>query len=463
MRAYFTALLCLVLAACASSTARREPLVPPGHGVIGVEAAQLDAAFWIRRQAQSARLTLDSDAIAAQNARLFAQDKSVHDLQTLPAQIERARIEQWMDAVSRRPPKPLYDEHGVEIGSNELDALVAATNRAALPAYTPLRYGMVVRRADLRAFPTRQRVFSTPQERDIDRFQESALFPATPVAILQESRDGRWWFVLSALYAAWIEKAHVAEGDASAIFSYADKTPYLVVTGSSVQTVYTPEQPGVSALQLDMGVRVPLLAGWPAHQLVNGQHPYASQVIELPLRNAAGRLQFVPALLPRSADTADRYLPLNSANLLRQSFKFLGERYGWGHSYNARDCSGFVAEVYRSFGVILPRNTGDMGTSPALNRIALGEGDDHATRLAVLRQLKPGDLVFIPGHVMMIIGHIGDEPYVIHDTTGFSYRDADGQLARVTLNAVSVSPLTPLLGGSASYVDRIYSIQRIRN
>ena len=56
--------------------------------------------------------------------------------------------------------------------------------------------------------------------------------------------------------------------------------------------------------------------------------------------------------------------------MLHQSFKFLGERYGWGHSYNARDCSGFVSEVYRSFGVQLPRNTRDQGVSPALDRIA---------------------------------------------------------------------------------------------
>ena len=23
----------------------------------------------------------------------------------------------------------------------------------------------------------------------------------------------------------------------------------------------------------------------------------------------------------------------------------LGERYGWGHSYNARDCTGFIMEI----------------------------------------------------------------------------------------------------------------------
>ena len=105
---------------------------------------------------------------------------------------------------------------------------------------------------------------------------------------------------------------------------------------------------------------------WPAEKPVNGQHPYTAHVVELPMRAADGSLHFTPALLPRTADVAADYLPLTRANLLRQSFKFLGERYGWGHSYNARDCSGFVSEVYRSFGVQLPRNTRDQGVSPAL-------------------------------------------------------------------------------------------------
>jgi hypothetical protein len=58
-------------------------------------------------------------------------------------------------------------------------------------------------------------------------------------------------------------------------------------------------------------------------------------------------------------------------------------------------------------------------------------------RLAVLRNLQVGDLVYIPGHVMMVIGHENGTPYVIHDTTGISYRDAAGQVTRVVLNGVS--------------------------
>jgi hypothetical protein len=90
-------------------------------------------------------------------------------------------------------------------------------------------------------------------------------------------------------------------------------------------------------------------------------------------------------LLPANSDSSDDYLPLTRANLIRQAFKFLGERYGWGHSYDARDCSGFVSEVYRSMGVQLPRNTRDQAVSPGLDARRFDEGDDRAERLAAAR------------------------------------------------------------------------------
>jgi cell wall-associated NlpC family hydrolase len=302
-----------------------------------------------------------------------------------------------------------------------------------------------------------------PGYADIDDFQENALFPGTPVAIVHSSRDGGWWFVVSPLYAAWVEKRFVAEGPAEQVLGYGRKAPYLVVTGAKVHTVHSREAPELSELQLDMGVRVPLLADWPRDRRVNGQGALAAHVIELPVRAADGSLQLAPALLPRSADVARDYLPLTRAGVLRQGFKFLGERYGWGHAYNGRDCSGFASEVYSSFGLVLPRNTRDQGVSPALDRIAFDERSDRATRLAAVRALQVGDLIYIPGHVMMVIGFDQGEPYVIHDTNGASFRGADGGFRRLPLNGVVVTPLRPLLfNQTESYIDRMYSIQRIR-
>lgn len=433
-------------------------------GVIGIDRAQLDPDYWIARLRQPDEPVLDRSAIAAQNRRLLATDPSMHDIEALPATLDSTRVRGWVEALSKRPTRSLYDAHGKALTAKTIDALVASLDLKAIPASQPTRYGLVVQRSRLRTFPTDLRVFSSNDgDTDIDRFQESAFFPGTPVAIVHQSRDRKWWFVVGARYAAWIDKRDVAEGSKAQVFDYAHATPYLVVTGGDARTVFTPELPAVSALRLEMGVRVPVLRDWPGTQQVNGQAAYAAHVIELPIRHDDGSLGIVPALLPRTADVSGDYLPLTRANIIRQAFKFLGERYGWGNDYEARDCSSYVSEVYRSMGVVLPRNTSDQSVSAALNRLALDPSDGHARRMAILRDLQVGDLVYIPGHVMMVIGHDQGMPYVIHDTNGGSWTDADGKRVRAHLNGVSVTPLAPLqFNDRQTYVDRITNIQRIR-
>lgn len=211
-----------------------------------------------------------------------------------------------------------------------------------------------------------------------------------------------------------------------------------------------------------MGSSLPLLTNWPPQQPVNGQSPVAAHVVQLPLRGTDGRLQLVPALVPRGADVRIGALPATPAVLLRQAFKFLGERYGWGNDYDARDCSGFVLDVYRSLGIALPRNTGDQARSPVLRAVAFAAHAPRAQRLKQLAQLRIGDLIHLPGHVMLVIGHAHGSPWVIHDVAGASYRGSDGRVQRAALNGVSVTPLLPLLATDGSpFIDHITRIQRV--
>lgn len=406
---------------------------------------------------------LDSAAIDMQNARLQTEDPSIHDLRSVPARIAGSEVETMIGKLSKPPSRKLYDVQGSQISPATLQALQHEVAMDNVPAEVLVRHALVTKRADLRTFPTATRVFSRAGDTDIDRFQESALFPGTPVLVLHESRSRDWVFVLSGRYAAWMRRDHLAPGPATEVFGYADRQPWLVVTGARVETVYTPEQPQLSRLSLDMGTRVPLREDWPEDQPVNGQLPAGAYVIELPIRGKDGKLRIAQALLPRSVDVATDYLPLTPRHLLTQGFKFLGERYGWGHSYDARDCSGFVSEVYAGFGVQMPRNTSDQGKSPAFNRLQVPTTMTRDERIALMKTLVPGDLVYIPGHVMMVVGHEDGLTYVIHDTPGVRYRDAQGQSTHYPLNAVSVTPLEPLQSGEdALYIDKIYSIQRMR-
>jgi cell wall-associated NlpC family hydrolase len=462
--------LCLLAALAALAAApvladKGPDAVPvPPSGVLGISNnAMLGPDFWIKQLTQPDRVLIESNDIAVHNANLLKVDPSMHDLHAMPANVDRATVTGWINDLSQYPKRPLFDDKGQPVPDGLRAQLTDALALDAVPAQQTSRYGMIVRRAALRTYPTDTRVFTSKDDTDIDRFQETAEFPGTPVLIAHTSRDGRWLFVVSPRYAAWTHRENVAEGPATEVLSYAGRTPQRVVTGGTIRTVFTPEQPAVSQLQLDMGVAVPVLSDHPADQAVNGQSPYTSYVIDLPIRQADGKLAFSPALIQRIADTQDTYLPLTEANIIRQAFKFLGERYGWGHDYDGRDCSGFVSDVYRSMGVQMPRNTSKQAISPGFTHQAFSGKDSHDARLKAAMALQVGDLVYIPGHVMMVVGKLDGAPYVIHDTGGMSYLDGKGGMRRVKLNEVSVTPLLPMMyDDKHTYVDRMTSIVHVR-
>ena len=96
----------------------------------------------------------------------------------------------WIEKLSGYPDKDMFDAEGRKLERPDFDALMHNVALESVPASQRTRYGLVVKRADLRTFPAPLRGFNSADDRDIDRFQESALFPGTPVVIAHESRDG---------------------------------------------------------------------------------------------------------------------------------------------------------------------------------------------------------------------------------------------------------------------------------
>jgi peptidoglycan DL-endopeptidase CwlO len=86
--------------------------------------------------------------------------------------------------------------------------------------------------------------------------------------------------------------------------------------------------------------------------------------------------------------------PDEELSIVRYAKKFIGVRYRWGGTSprSGFDCSGFVAYVYRHFGISLPHYT-----------VAQYDRGRRVGR----RGLQPGDLVFFAGlsHVGLYIGH----------------------------------------------------------
>ncbi|MEO2280475.1 SH3 domain-containing protein [Pseudoalteromonas pernae] len=446
-----------------AQSVQTQNIAPFVSDVPQVQQVMLSPAFWLEQHADHKPL-MSSAQIQAFNRELVATDKHVIDPLAYVDELPEAELIKQIKNTSSTPSSPRFYVDGTALTQADFERYHANTNKEAVKPTNAVRFGMVVTRTSLRTFPTDDRVLNSEMDADLDRFQESGAFPGEAVAILHESADKQWYLVAAYNYTAWVKKSAIAIGDKGTISNYMQAKDFIVVTGDKVDTTFVPNKPRVSEVQLDMGVRLPLMPKDKIAHLTHGQNSFASYIVKLPVRNDDGSLDFKAALLPRSSDVNVGYLPLTSYNLIAQGFKFLGERYGWGHDYNARDCTGFVGEIYKTFGVLMPRNSswqgaGEYGQNWRFDKTATLE-EKHQ----VLSQMKVGDLIYIPGHVMMYIGDYEGQPYVIHDVKGLGYIKGDGDFYDGALNGVSVTPLLPLyLNSKTSYLDRTYAIKRIAN
>jgi cell wall-associated NlpC family hydrolase len=453
----------LAAVACGLAFAGGASAAPPAVSKAGIPAfdeAMLSLDYWIRRAPQPDAVLLDARATAAQRAAAYGPGGGFIDVRKLPATLARDLVLDWIRGAERQTPVKLaVDEAGRPVGPDTVQALRAATAAGQVPATAPARFGLAVRRAALRTYPSDRVFYAAVDQPDFESLTAGTLFPGEPVLVAHTSADGRWLLAVTTQGPAWVRADDIAIGPADTVFGYAAQPPGRVVTGDHVFTVHTRELPAVSQLDLDMGVALPR-ADVPPDQPVNGASPYASWAVQLPVRQADGSLAIRPALIRRGADTAPGYLPLTRANIIRQSFKLLGERYGWGHQYDARDCSGLIAETYRTMGLLLQHSSGLQGTSTALRHRTFTATDTHAARVTAVREAQVGDLVVVPGHVLMIVGHVNGEPYVIQDVPYAVFKDpATGAMRRTKLNQVSVTPLLPLYADDTTlYVDAMTSL-----
>jgi hypothetical protein len=418
------------------------------------------ANFWVEQAGDDSVPILSPAAIERMNRETFSSSASMVRLADCPTRLSADELHDRIRAISRRPDSPYLFANGAELTADDFARFESNLNLDAIGKTQSVRFGLVTQRADMRTYPTSEPVYKPGKYSDLDRFQENGLFPADWVAVLHQSRDREWLLVQSYNYLAWTRAAAIAVGTRDAILEYKARPEFVVVTGDKVACRSGTDS---AELQLDMGVCLPLATDSEQDRAAKTQGADAGYVVVVPRHGSDGQLQFGPAMIAATEDVTRGFLPYTARNLLAQSFKFLGERYGWGHSLNARDCTGLVAEVYKTFGIYLPRNSDEQSQSGIGQSRHFSAGDSIEARLSSLQSLEVGDLIYTPGHVMMYIGDRDGEPYVIHSYAGLRFDSGrSGQAAHVR-GGVEVSPLKPLKASNdKSYVETISTIKKIR-
>ncbi|MEW5993738.1 MAG: SH3 domain-containing protein [Candidatus Zixiibacteriota bacterium] len=430
-----------------------------------VTEEMLEPAFWVKKLSDPDRLIMTPEEIRRFNQRNLRECSTMRDIQKFPGLLSRRAVIEMVEKVSARPKRTLY-LNNQEIGDHYYESLRRNLNLDDATANPPIRsvkFGITVKRTEMRSFPTFDRVFSELDDYEFDRFIETALYPLEPLAIVHQSADGKWYLAQAYNYLAWVPVENVALIDRVSLFSYLGRRDFLVVTGKRVFTGYNPKHPEISELLLDMGVRVPLAKTEEISLDIAGQHPAGNFVVKLPARGHDGGVEWRLGLISRTDEVRVGYLPYTRRNIIRQAFKFLGQRYGWGGMFNTRDCSAFVLDNLRTMGVLIPRNAGEQGKLSLAVRHRFDENMTLEERRAIMRNVPPVTPIYMDGHAMLYLCAHDDDYYIIHDFAGFSAPDEAGKMQRSRTRGVMVTPLlATYLGKEKTYLEGMYAACEFR-
>lgn len=339
--------------------------------------------------------------------------------------------EQWSTLSKQLPPwdsTPLYDAAGKLLKPEMIAKIRQDMNLPAPNQPTPVTFGLIVQGCLLRGAP-RDDIFTVePGALDFDELQVSSLELGSGVAVVSVSRDGGWVLIDSPFGWGWVERESVAISPSKvAVLDYCESGPRLVVVGDRTM-IGTKDK----YLIAQMGDDFPIIR--------REQNAY---IVKIPQRAADGRLQWIEGRIADNDLVREGYLPFTQANLFKQAFKLIGEPYAWGdqrRGLQGRDCSRFVADVFRSMGVILPRNSYEQDKSGvSVLRFTSRMAPDE--RLRLLNSLTPcGTVLALKGHIMIYLGSVDGTPYVIHALYAYRVPGDKGDIA-VKTNRVLVSRL----------------------
>lgn len=392
------------------------------------------AGYWTGRHPAPDRVLLSSEEVRQFNARIKNELKLTKDILELPAQMPgselRASLEKmWAEfksrnyfAGDRKAPAVFYEDVKKQMNFEEL------------PEQVPVQFGFIVHFADQRFYPTAQGLFGKKNDVDFDELQNSDLDVGTPVAVVHKSLDGQWLYVLTNITDGWVKVENVALATREQVSGFVNPQngPSLGVVTSAKADIYLDEQLTQFYDYARMGTELLVL---PIHKIVDN----GLVEISLPVRLDDGKVSLKTGYI-KNPNIHPGFLPYTPRNIIEQAFKLLNAPYGWGGMNGEQDCSRFLAEVFGTFGIKLPRNSKEQAQAGRpVQRFDIGAPDED--KLKALREAAGGVTVLpMKGHIMIYLGMADERPYAIHAVWAYRQPGKREDAVRV-INRVAVTDL----------------------
>jgi hypothetical protein len=415
--------------------------------------------FWIKKIKTPMNPLLTPEKIHQMNEEnLKRQDLRLSRIKDLKENWTREEIfsllkEDWEDF--KRTKEVQYGKNGSPLGEAFWDKLRSNIDREAVQENNRMLFGLIVKRTDIRVFPTDAPSMSTPNNDAFDLLQHSSISVGSPVGIYHFSQDKKWAYVQAPFIRGWIHTRDLAIAKEKVeVVDDEEAKDRLVVTGNFVTVFGDPSlrQPVFTA---QMGDSFPLLRS-PG----GSKESRAFYVIHIPSREKNGPLSIRKGYIRAGEDVHHGFLPYHQENVARQAFKMLHHPYGWGDRLGGRDCSRFIMDLFRTFGFLMPRNSKEqamVGMDPGSV-----EGKPIKEKQKFLdRSIPLATTIRLPGHIMLYLGKDHGRHFVIHSLWGIQKSGKAGpglqKIGRVVVSDLSLGEKGP----NGSLLDRITDIRII--
>ncbi|MDR1579856.1 MAG: SH3 domain-containing protein [Synergistaceae bacterium] len=336
--------------------------------------------------------------------------------------------------------KRFYASSGGVFPKKSLDAIM---KNGAVDPSADMRPGVALSVADIRAFPYGQPLYNSKTAAlgsggylKLDALQVSTIRPGEPLAIYNASADSNWFFVATGTAVGWVKAAAIAPADRDFVDMYAAAEKSVLVKDN----VEMKDSTGKTAATFKLGTVLPSEEG-ALLIAVRGKDGFADAVRWTPEEGAAEPFPV-------------RFTPKNA---VRAIDAMMGEPYGWGGVSGLRDCSSMTRDYFSTFGIWLPRNSGDQsftGSRVSLKGTSLDERNE-----AIARDGVPfATLIHMPGHIMLYLGLYDGEPAVFHNTWGVAVTGGRAVVGRAVVSGLRLGEEIPGKRANSLLIDRMDAI-----